>query len=310
MKNALGTIMAAAGCIATAAYGDALLTYELTRPGAEARVQKVAIARFFARVEDSTKPDTYLLFQGGKFVPLFEVNPSQKTYRQLTPEVKPTLHAGSTGAAAKPATATATSEQNRSGLPGPAASASAAKTAEQTAAATGGETSKKPEATTPEPTSTGEMSPAPAGPTAGAQADQAEANPAVEGSGKTPRSSAAQPKAKPKLKATWDKREVAGIECRVVEEIEDGKPVIEHCMANKARLGITERETRTLARLFAMARDRGYGWLAVGTGDEEFVSIQARDMADGSELILKSVSTEPLPAGYLRISPEFKQTKP
>ena len=81
-------------------------------------------------------------------------------------------------------------------------------------------------------------------------------------------------------------------------------------MANKARLGITEREIRTLARTFVMARERNFGWLGVATGDEEFVSIQTRDPATGAQLVLKEVSTAPLPQGHLKIPREYRQQNP
>jgi hypothetical protein len=95
-----------------------------------------------------------------------------------------------------------------------------------------------------------------------------------------------------------------------VHELLDDKPVIEHCMANSANLGITTREMRTMSRLFSMSRDRKFGWPGVGTEDEEFVSVHSRDLRDNKAFQLTSVSTKPLADGYLRIPRSFKQVEP
>ena len=80
-------------------------------------------------------------------------------------------------------------------------------------------------------------------------------------------------------------------------------------MATKARLGITERESRTLARWFTMARREGFDWLGAATEVENFVSVQSRDLRRNKTLELKSVSKAPLPAGYLRIPKSFKEAE-
>ena len=87
----------------------------------------------------------------------------------------------------------------------------------------------------------------------------------------------------------------------------EGEPVKEHCMANSAALGVTKREVITLARLFAMARKQEFNWLGVGTKDEEFISVQSRDLRDNRMLQLTAVSTKPLPTGYLRIPRAFEK---
>jgi hypothetical protein len=78
-------------------------------------------------------------------------------------------------------------------------------------------------------------------------------------------------------------------------------------MANSARLGITNREVITMARAFEMARDRKLGWLGTGTQDEEFISVQSKDLRDNRVLSLTTVSTEPLPEGYLRIPRDYQE---
>lgn len=85
--------------------------------------------------------------------------------------------------------------------------------------------------------------------------------------------------------------------------------MVEHCMANKAGFGITERESRTLARLFVLARAQGYGWLGAATPDEDFVSVRAKDSMHAGTLELLSVSRSPLEPGYLKIPSEFRQVE-
>ena len=125
--------------------------------------------------------------------------------------------------------------------------------------------------------------------------------------GKSP-TSAGEPRAgELRLQPTKRMETVGGVRCRVVAELVDGEPAVEHCMANKAAFGITERETRTLASLFKMARTRGWDWLPAAAQDEEFVSVRSRRVADGAVWTLLSVSTAALPAAYMRISRDFKE---
>jgi hypothetical protein len=111
------------------------------------------------------------------------------------------------------------------------------------------------------------------------------------------------------LKPSNKKRTIAGIRCRVINEMLDDKPVVEHCMVNSANLDVTTREVISMARTFSMARDRDFGWLAASTEDEEFISIQSRDLRTRRVFELTSVSNKPLAQGYLRIPREYKQVK-
>lgn len=195
-------------CVARA---DVTLEYALTdsRAGAVNKKMKISVSRFFARVDSSDRPDEFLLFQAGKFFPLYRVNTVRGTYTLLTSSI----------------------EQ--------------------------------------------------AGPERHADAIV--------------------------FKPSRKMSEVAGVRCRLVLELEAGTPGIEHCMANKARLGITERESRTLARLFVLARQRGYDWLAATTPDEDFVSVKSRDSRQARTLELLSVSTSPLKPGYLKVPTTYRQ---
>lgn len=218
--------LALAACSTSIARADATLTYELTDADGSKTVKKFSTARFYVRIEDPTTPDQYLLFEAGKFFPLYAVDTTAKTYTLLTKEVIPYM-----------------SPESRE----------------------------------------------------------------HHGADKTDEIEAKKPA--PRFKATRKTRKVAGVECRVVHELVDGEPVIEHCMVNSARLSITKRGIITLARTFEMARNRDYGWLGAGTEDEEFVSVYSRDQRDNRTLQLTAVSNRPLNADYLRIPREYKQVK-
>ena len=219
--------MVLAACGVSAVHADAALTYELTGDGDSKTVKQFSMARFFIRIDDPADEDKYLLFQAGKFFPLFSVDKASSAYTRLTPAVTPFM--------------------------GPDTTAK-----------------KKADAQT-------------------SDVEPAEPSPA------------------PKLKPTSKKRSVAGIQCRVVHEIVDDKPAVEHCMANSAKLGLTTREVITMARTFEMARNRDLGWLGVGTEDEEFISVQSKDLSNNRVLSLTAVSTKPLPEGYLRIPREYQE---
>lgn len=226
--------LAATICITSIAYADVTFTYELSGADTDKAVKTFSINKFYARIDDPAQKDGYLLYQAGKFFPLFSVNDADKAYTQLTEEVIPFM-----------------SPQSRKHHG--ADKATAEKEPQQTS-----ENEKKPLSS---------------------------------------------------LKATKKTRKVSGIECRVIHELEDKKPVMEHCMADSSRLGITEREVITMARTFKMARDRDFGWLGTGTEDEEFISVQSKDLRDNKTLTLTAVSTAPLPADYFRIPREYKEVK-
>jgi hypothetical protein len=240
---------------------DASLTYSLSDPEGNKAVKHFSVARFFARIDDPADSDNYLLYQAGKFFPLFSVDTSNETWTRLTPPVKPYMGPRSPDKKAAPKEgemsgghdqAPDLKDADKSGMHHEGAHASA--------------------------------SDMPASPIGKRQAGHL-------------------------LKATKKSARVAGIDCRIVHEIIDNEPVIEHCMANSARLGITDRELITLSRMFRMARDRDYGWLATGTQDEEFVSIKSRDLRNDRTMELTSVDTTPLPAGHMRVPKHYKEVE-
>ena len=65
----------------------------------------------------------------------------------------------------------------------------------------------------------------------------------------------------------------------------------------------------TMARTFQMGQNKDYGWLGIGTEDEEFISIYSRDLRDNRVLQLTAVSNKPLPADFLRVPRDYKQAK-
>ena len=136
-------------------------------------------------------------------------------------------------------------------------------------------------------------------------APAAELEPMAEQKASAPKPARAS--TEPKFAPTAQMDEVAGVRCRVVSELRDGAPAVEHCMANKAALGITEREVRSLARTFAMAREQGFGWLGSATADEAFVSVRSRALDGGATLVLESVSTAALPEGHLRVPEAYRE---
>jgi hypothetical protein len=258
MINLLRAAAVAVGALCASAVGaDATLTYELTGPDGDKTSKTLSIARFFARVDDDSQPGIFLLYQAGKFFPLYRVNQARRTYTRLTPEVRPFL--------------------SLPGVSGPAV--------------------VRPE---PKPAS-GALEEAASGP-AGADRDGEAGD-----SGTAKVSAAANAAARTMLQPTGGRKTVGGVRCRVVQELEGDRPILEHCMANKADLGITEREIRTLARTFVMSRERGLGWLATATEDEAFVSVASRDLGGERTLKLAAVSRDPLAPGYLRVPREFKE---
>ena len=245
MKLIIKTLVMLAMCHSHNAHADAALTFKLSGPDMQSRVKKISISRFFTRIDDPADPQRYLIYQTGKFFPLFEVDQAAKTYTRLTPEVNATLHANF------PKTEPAGQDK-------PSAQSKDVATQQDDPAGRTGES------------------------------EQVFA-------------------AKTSLKNTKKQQSVAGIKCRLIEELRDNRPVMHHCMADKSRLGFTEREVRSLARVFGMARERGYEWLGTATGDEKFVSIKSRDLSNGMTLELVSVSNKPLPVGYLRIPKEYQK---
>ena len=302
-----------AGCAVSVTQADATFTYELSGSDDKKTVKQFSIARFFVRIDDPAEPEQYLLFQAGKFFPMYSVDEAKSAYTRLTPAVTPRLGPVSRSRQA--------AKVNTPIKETPADSDHDDHDASHEESEAGGEA----EDSAGNETETVSAEPARSEDSTGIEPETASAEPAAQPGPDVeestvptakPTDSAASPapSAKPDrrwptpiLKASKKTRSVAGIRCRVVHELLDGEPIIEHCMANSARLSVTDRELITLSRLFAMSRNMGFDWLGIGTRDEEFVAVQSRDLRDNRVLQLTSVSTKPLPAGYLRIPSTYKQ---
>ncbi|MGD8931669.1 MAG: hypothetical protein PVI52_03800 [Chromatiales bacterium] len=297
MKRLLNIVIAITGICALNVHADATLTFVLDGPEMEPKTKTLSLSRFFIRIDDTSQPNDFLLFQAGKFFPLYQVDQEARTYTLLTPEVKPTLHAGIKPQATQTEPSAADSQKTSTDDAVTDSSVdSAAKQQtphnETTPAASDGPAHESGQSTSPDT----ETSPGTIHQKATAQAQADAADPAALPTQSTPKTT---------LHLTGKSQEIGGVNCRVVEELLDNKPIIKHCMADKARLGITEREMRSLARTFEMARERDLGWLGTATKDERFVSIASEDLGNQNTLVLQSVSTKPLPASYLRIPREF-----
>jgi hypothetical protein len=298
MKRLLGCSLVVLWACSPLAHADATLVYELDHPTAGKIEKRLSLSRFFARIDFSNEEGRYLLFQAGKFFPLFSVDEKAGTYARLTPPVKARLG---------PESRTKASETRGREAEAVAEGALEEKVPQTPAPETGEEAGVEPPVTAEADTE--DASAADEGDEPEGAAEAAKASGATAGGEAETKATPALAKY-PRFEASAKRDEVAGIACRVVQEVVDDKPVVEHCMANKAALGITERETRTLARLFVLARQRGWDWLGAATRDEEFVSIRSRRVGGDGSLMLKSVSTEPLPAGHLRIPRSYKEVKP
>ena len=112
------------------------------------------------------------------------------------------------------------------------------------------------------------------------------------------------------LKPTRKQAVISGIKCRLVHEINDGEPVIEHCIASSARAGLTERVTRSLIRTHAILRKyQGTGWLGVGTTDEVYVSVRSRHLKNEATLTLTNISYKTLDPVYLQIPKNYTKVE-
>jgi hypothetical protein len=254
----------------TQAAADATLVFAFTEPDGTQLEKTLSITGFWTRVDDPREEEQFLLYQAGKFFPLYRVDTSKKTYTLLTPPVTPTL-----GPLTRSEVLSVTEEK-----------ASAPAEAAGTAAPASTASEEAVEATA--------SLHAPTGPTADAE----------------PASASAPEKPKPNLKPTSEKRTIAGVECRIVTELVNGEPVMEHCMANTPRLGTTNRDVITLARFFAMAREMDLGWWGIGSNDEQFVAVQSRDLKTGRIQELKSLSRAPLPPDHMRVPRTFTEVVP
>lgn len=286
-RLSISSILVALTLLGSHAFADATFTFDLSEPDGRKTVKNIAIWGFWARVDDPSEAQRFVLYQAGKFFPMYSVDEAQQTYALLTKPREPFISLTKIGWSKN---APATSPQVTDGESGTGRAKLSAESEPAVAAAA--PTSEEPIATP------------------GAAQNENAVKPVIPSVEHAATAAPSKPEGRfqhPELKATKKSRTVAGMRCRIVLEMVAGEPVIEHCMATTARLRVTHRELITLARLFVQARKMNLGWLGIGTEDERFVSIHSRDLNQNRTLALTSVSTKPLPAGHLRIPRNFKR---
>ena len=131
--------------------------------------------------------------------------------------------------------------------------------------------------------------------------------PAPSGDNATPKQTAKKALPEPSLQPTGVVNTVADVRCNIVNEIVDGKPVAEHCMADAASLGMNPREMTTMARLIQFSREwSDPDWIAVQL-KERFIPIRSRPVDGTESFLLKAVSHQTPPADYFRVPREYRK---
>lgn len=113
----------------------------------------------------------------------------------------------------------------------------------------------------------------------------------------------------PKFMPVPEKQTVSDVRCQKVQEMGPEKPIAEHCMTAGGPLGLNARETKTLSRLFVVARRMGWDWPGVSTPDERQVSIQSRNLGSGVTQQFKSVKHEAIPDDRFKVPDDYKQIR-
>ena len=110
----------------------------------------------------------------------------------------------------------------------------------------------------------------------------------------------------PRLRPQREKSMVGGVRCQMVDEMGAGGPVATHCMAPGSGIGLNERKTKTLSRLFLVARRMGLGLGGVSTPDERQVSVSSQDVESGRRLTFVSIEHVPIPDQLMKIPDSYK----
>lgn len=110
----------------------------------------------------------------------------------------------------------------------------------------------------------------------------------------------------PRLRPEREKGMAGGVRCQVVNEVGEEKNLARHCMAPGSAIGLNERKTKTLSRLFLVARRMGLDWGGVSTLDERQVSVSSRNLENGSSLTFLSVEHRPIPDNRIKIPDVYK----
>ncbi|MEW8508066.1 MAG: hypothetical protein AB2598_15320 [Candidatus Thiodiazotropha sp.] len=109
-----------------------------------------------------------------------------------------------------------------------------------------------------------------------------------------------------KLKPMREKAVVSGVRCRKVEEIDKDSTIAKHCMVAGADIGLNERKTKSLSRLYLVSRRMKLDWGAATTPDERQISISSHNPSTGDSLKFVSVVHKAIPDNRLKIPDEFQ----
>jgi len=110
----------------------------------------------------------------------------------------------------------------------------------------------------------------------------------------------------PKLRPEREKAMIGGVRCQLVNEMGEERPVARHCMAAGSAIGLDERKTKTLSRLFQVARRMGLGLGGVATPDERQVSVSSQNLEDGATLTFLSIEHKIIPDSQVKIPDTYK----
>ena len=113
----------------------------------------------------------------------------------------------------------------------------------------------------------------------------------------------------PKLKPVREKDAVSGIRCNKVQEGPKEQPVAIHCMVAGQDIGLNERKTKTLSRLFLVSRRMNLDWGGATTPDERQVSISTNNLSNADGLKFISAEHRPIPDNRIKIPDEYKSIR-
>ena len=113
----------------------------------------------------------------------------------------------------------------------------------------------------------------------------------------------------PKLKPMREKDAVSGVRCNKIQEGPKDQPVAVHCMVAGQDIGLNERKTKTLSRLFLVSRRMNLDWGGVTTPDERQVSISSKSISSVESLKFISAEHKPIPDNRIKIPDEYKQMR-
>jgi hypothetical protein len=112
-----------------------------------------------------------------------------------------------------------------------------------------------------------------------------------------------------KLKPTRERSAVSGVRCLMVEEREADKVIANHCMVAGQDIGLNERKTKTLSRLYMVSRRMGLDWHGATTPDERQISISSKSLSESGSLKFVSAVHKPIPDRLIKIPDEYQSIR-